>query len=170
MVKFAKKVQEKEIAYVSASRKSKFDAKQNRKERNEERKAEGKERNRKAKKEHYKKINKKLGGTLTPKKKKTPKNIPRTKEKIKIKMKDIEEDVDKANDIRKRLLQGEKIRIGDRNTARGYAFEKEKARRQGILIYSGETPEKRKVFYENMANNFYKQQLMKSMSKTIRKP
>ena len=42
MVKFAKKVQEKEIAYVSASRISKFDAKQNRKERKEERKAEGK--------------------------------------------------------------------------------------------------------------------------------
>ena len=168
MVKFAKKVQEKEIAYVSASRISKFDAKQNRKERKEERKAEGKEKKRGARKEHYKKINKKLGGTLTPKKKKTPKNVPRTKEKIKIKMKEIEEDVDKANDIRKRLLQGEKIRVGDRNTAMGYAFEQEKARRQGI--YFGSTPLKRKVFYENMANNFYKQQLMKSMSKTIRKP
>ena len=158
MVKFAKKVQEKEIAYVSASRISKFDAKQNRKERKEERKAEGKERKRGARKEHYKKINKKLGGTLTPKKKKTPKNVPRTKEKIKIKMKDIEEDVDKANDIRKRLLQGEKIR------------ETEKAIREGRFISFGRTPEKRKVFYENMANNFYKQQLMKSMSKTIRKP
>tara|TARA_R110002096_G_scaffold16480_1_gene56415 strand:+ start:1122 stop:1634 length:513 start_codon:yes stop_codon:yes gene_type:complete len=170
MVKFAKKVQEKEIAYVSASRISKFDAKQNRKERKEERKAEGKERKRGARKEHYKKINKKLGGTLTPKKKKTPKNVPRTKEKIKIKMKDIEEDVDKANDIRKRLLQGEKIRVGDRNTAMGYAFETEKAIREGRFISFGRTPEKRKVFYENMANNFYKQQLMKSMSKTIRKP
>ena len=83
MVKFAKKVQEKEIAYVSASRKSKFDAKQNRKERNEERKAEGKERNRKAKKEHYKKINKKLGGTLTPKKKKLLKMFHEQKKKLK---------------------------------------------------------------------------------------
>lgn len=140
MVKFAKKVQEKEIAYNPASRKGKFDATQNRKERNEERKAEGKEKNRKAIKEHYKKINKKIGGTLTPKKKKTPKNVPKAKKKIRKKMKELEKDVDKGNEIRRRKLAGERIRAGDSMTAAEFAIKR------------------------------YNNELMRNIKKTIRKP
>ncbi len=124
MVKFAKKVQEKEISYNPASRISKFNARQNRKERNEERKAEGKDKNSKAKKEHYKKINKKLGGTLTPRKKKTPKNVPKAKKKIRKKMKELEKDVDKGNEIRRRKLAGERIRAGDSMTAAEFAIKR----------------------------------------------
>tara|TARA_R100001463_G_scaffold52651_3_gene103510 strand:- start:1276 stop:1782 length:507 start_codon:yes stop_codon:yes gene_type:complete len=161
---FADKAQEKEIAYVSASRISKFDAKQNKKEREKERKAEGKKRNGKARKEHYKKINKKLGGTLTPKKKKTPKNIPRTKKKITIKMKEIEEDVDEENEIKKRIDAGEDIPVGRRNTIMGYAFEKRKM----ALDRTRKSLEKGEEVAD-WALRQYNQELMKSIGKTIRK-
>lgn len=139
MVRFAKKVQEKKIAYNPASRKGKFNVEQNRKERKEERKTQGIKRNGKAKKEHYKKINKKLGGTLTPRRKKTPKNVPKAKKKIRKKMKELEKDVDKGNEIRRRKLAGERIIAGNSKTASEFAIER------------------------------YKQSLMRNVKKTFRK-
>lgn len=164
MVKFAKKNEEKEIAYVSSARSINYDKRQNKIERAKEKAKRGKSK-KQVRKEHYEKINKKLGGTLTPRKKHTPKNVPRIKKKIKKKMIELAEDVDDANEIRRRLAAGEDIPRGRQNTAMGYAYER-KIRDLNRTRKSLEKGEE----VEDWALRQYNKELMKSIGRTIRKP
>ncbi len=163
MIRFSKKVDELKVPYIPSAVKLKYDKRKNKLELSKENPRSGRIA---AAQKHYKKINKKLGGTLTPKKKKTPKNIPKTKRKIRQTMKDIAEDVDEANEIRKRLAEGEEIPRGRRNTAMGYAYEKEMARRSYDLK---DTNLRNDPFIMDSALKKYHRQFAKSMARTIRK-
>ena len=161
-VRFAGKVEEKEIAHISSARSIDYDKKQNISERAKER-TKRKKSKKQVKRENYEKINKKLGGTLTPRQKQAPKNLKRTKKKIREKMIELEKDVDEANEIRRRLDAGEDIPVGRRNTVMGYVYEK----KMMSLNRTRKSLEKGKEVAD-WALRQYNQELMKSMGRTIR--
>lgn len=162
-VRFAGKVEEKEIAFVSSARPIDYNIRQNRIERARESAPRARSK-KEVRRENYEKINKKLGGTLTPRQKHASKNLKRTKNKIKKKMIEEAKDVDEANEIRRRLAAGENIPIGRQNTVMGYVYEK-KVQSLNRTLYSLKKGQK----VADWALREYNEDVMRSMSKIIKK-